>query len=155
MSHATAAAQRAAALRGLTLAQYTALRDAGFKWCRECQEWRPLTEYKPSSSTRDGVRPLCIRHYTPRKHVPISHGTITGYRRGCRCANCRQANTQAVARSKATRYSDPTAADRAGHGKRTTYNNYGCRCAPCKEAQSRANKRYAESRKQRRQGATK
>ncbi|WP_461712195.1 hypothetical protein [Streptomyces sp. DSM 41013] len=139
----------AAKQRGLAPAAYVAIRDAGFKWCRTCQDWRPLTEYKPSTGTRDGVRPLCIRHYTPRPDVPITHGRIVGYRRGCRCPECRAANTAAANRRKAERSKDPTAADRAGHGKATTYCNYGCRCTPCKEAQSKANKYYAAQRKQR------
>ncbi|MCL8016921.1 hypothetical protein [Streptomyces sp. AS02] len=144
----------AAARRGITPAQYVAITNAGFKWCRTCNDWRPLTEYKPSTSTPDSVRPLCTRHYNPPDPVPITHG-ITGYRRGCRCADCRKANTNAQTRRKAARRADPTAADRAGHGKYTTYSNYGCRCAPCTQAQSRANKHYADLRKQRREEQTK
>lgn len=137
---------------GLTTTAYAALKDAGFKWCRECKEWRSLADYKPSISTRDGVRPLCTRHYNPRPPVPIPHGRLVGYSRGCRCDQCRQANTQYQARRKAERRKDPTAADRAGHGKTTTYINYGCRCQPCKEAQSRSNKHYAQLRKERQEG---
>lgn len=144
----------AAARRGITPAQYVAITSAGFKWCRTCNDWRPLTEFKPSTSTSDRVRPLCTRHYNPADPVPITHG-ITGYRRGCRCADCRKANTAAQNRRKAARLADPSAADRAGHGKYTTYINYGCRCAPCKQAQSRSNKYYADLRKQRREERTK
>lgn len=143
----------AAARRGITPAQYVAITDAGFKWCRTCEDWRPLTEYKPSTSTRDGVRPLCTRHYNPPDPVPITHG-ITGYRRKCRCAECRKANTNAQNRRKAARLADPTAADRAGHGKYTTYINYGCRCALCKQAQSEANRRNYERRMQRQKDTT-
>lgn len=145
-------ASSAATRLGISHRAYTALRTAGFKWCRECKEWRPTTDYKPSTSTHDNLRPLCIRHYNPLPPVPITHG-ITGYRRGCRCRECRQANTAAQNRRKAARRNDPTAADRAGHGKATTYNNYGCRCQPCKEAGSRANKKYYELRKQRQERA--
>ncbi|MFF7190558.1 hypothetical protein ACFZAR_36310 [Streptomyces sp. NPDC008222] len=130
-----------------------AIKDAGFKWCRSCQEWRSLADYKPSTSTSDGVRPLCTRHYNPKPPVPIPHGRVTGYSRGCRCLECRKANTQSQNRRKAERSADPAAADRAGHGKTSTYGNYGCRCEPCKQAQSRTNKRQAELRKQRRKEA--
>lgn len=142
----------AATRLGITPAQYVALKAAGCKWCRECQEWRPATDYKPSTSTPDGLRPLCTRHYSPRPEVPIRHGRLVGYRRGCRCALCRKANTDSQNRRKAVRSKDPAAADRAGHGKATTYSNYGCRCQPCKEAQSRSNKKYAELRKKRQEG---
>lgn len=142
----------AAKRHGITPAQYLANRNAGLKWCRACQGWQPLTDFKPSTSTRDGVRPLCIRHYNPKAPVPIPHGRIVGYSRGCRCPKCRAANTASAKRRKEERSKDPTAADRAGHGKATTYINYGCRCAPCKEAQSKANKHYYEQRQKRQQG---
>ncbi|MFB7738273.1 hypothetical protein ACFC08_28570 [Streptomyces sp. NPDC056112] len=142
----------AATRLNITPAEYLAKKNAGLKWCRACNDWQPLTDYKPSTSTRDGVRPLCTRHYNPRQPVPIPHGRIGGYRRGCRCPQCRQANTAAVTRSKAKRAKDPTAADRAGHGKATTYGNYGCRCAPCKAAQSRRNAFYFQRRQARQKG---
>jgi hypothetical protein len=141
----------AAARRGLPPDAYLAIVNAGFKWCRSCQDWRPLTDYKPSTSTTDGVRPLCIRHYKGRPPVPIKHGSVTGYRRGCRCPECRNANTASLNHRKAERSADPAAADRAGHGKTSTYLNYGCRCDPCKAAQSKSNRHYRQLRKQRRE----
>ena len=144
----------AAARRGLTTDAYLAIVNAGLKWCRACQDWRPLADYKPSTSTRDGVRPTCIRPYTPKPHVPITHGRVTGYSRGCRCPECRQANTDSLNRRKAERCADPAAADRAGHGKTSTYLNYGCRCDPCKAAQSVTNRRNYQRRKQMTETAT-
>lgn len=131
----------AAARRGLSPAEYIAVRDAGFKWCRSCQEWRLLSDYKPSTSTDDGVRPLCTRHYTPRQATPITHG-LSGYQRGCRCSECRAAHAREQVRIRAERRADPARADRAGHGKRTTYNNYGCRCPECKAVHSQHMRAY-------------
>jgi hypothetical protein len=134
------AAIRAAATRlGLTPAEYMTKKDTGLKWCRACQEWRPLADYNPSTSTGDGVRPLCNRHRTPRP--PLKHG-VRGYQRGCRCTECRTSHARNQARIRAEREADPSRADRAGHGKRTTYNNYGCRCPECQAAQSQHMRAY-------------
>lgn len=140
-----AAVRTAAQRRGLTPAAYTALKDAGFKWCRNCKEWRPLTDYKPSTSTRDGVRPLCTRHYTPRPEP--DHG-LTRYRNyNCRCTTCRAANTAHANETRATRMARPNALDNVTHGKTSTYSNYGCRCQPCTKANSASSAQY--KRKQR------
>lgn len=136
----------AAARRGLTITEYLAKVNSGLKWCRTCAEWRPLADYKPSTSTHDGVLALCTRHYVPRK--PLSHG-YAGYQRGCRCADCNSGHTRYEARKRAERRADPARADRAGHGKATTYNNYGCRCPACKDAQSAKNAAYRQARKER------
>ncbi|MFE6126678.1 hypothetical protein ACFQ6Q_00175 [Streptomyces sp. NPDC056437] len=140
---------RAAARRhGITPAQYQAHIDANEKWCRACSAWQPRTDYKPSASTYDQLRPLCQRHYTPAPPKPIRHGRVGGYRRGCRCDECRAANARAQQNSKARRSADPAAIDRAGHGKATTYVNYGCRCDPCKHAGSIDNAARYRARKE-------
>jgi len=139
-SRNAASIQAAAKRRGLTTDEYLAKLNAGLKWCRACQDWRPLNTYNPSTSTHDGVRPLCTRHYIPRK--PPSHG-YAGYQRGCRCNECRTAGTRYQARQRANRKADPSRADRAGHGKRSTYNNYACRCDACTAAQSQYMSQYA------------
>ena len=137
---------KAAATRhGITPEQYLAHRQANEKWCRACQDWQPRTDFKPSTSTYDNLRPLCTRHAATPK--PITHG-LTGYRRGCRCNTCRQANTHAQQQAKARRRANPSAADRAGHGKATTYCNYACRCEPCKKAQSIDNAARVRARKE-------
>jgi hypothetical protein len=64
------------------------------------------------------------------------HGTTGTYRAGCRCADCRDANRLKCAQNRARRAADPAAADRAGHGKASTYINYDCRCTPCRDAHS-------------------
>lgn len=68
--------------------------------------------------------------------VPLTHG-YSGYRRGCRCSECRAAN---AARSLHRR-SRGEAPEQA-HGTRGGYNNYGCRCAPCTAANSAASAAY-------------
>jgi hypothetical protein len=136
----------AASRRGLTPEEYLA-RQVNEKWCRACQAWRLRTDFKPSTSTHDQLRPLCIRHYTAPARAP--HGRIVVYRRGCRCQQCRNANTQAQRTANAHRKANPAAADRAGHGKSTTYNNYGCRCPACKDAQVVKNAANRHARKER------
>ncbi|MFC8490681.1 hypothetical protein ACFUJU_07725 [Streptomyces sp. NPDC057235] len=69
-------------------------------------------------------------------------GTEAAYIRHIRrkepsCAECRAAHSAHQRRRIAERAADPAAADRAGHGKATTYCNYGCRCPACAEANSR------------------
>ena len=68
-------------------------------------------------------------------------GTYAGYQqhhaKGEKaCTSCTAANTAYHARLRQTRAADPKAADRAGHGKGSTYRNCGCRCQPCRLANS-------------------
>jgi hypothetical protein len=65
------------------------------------------------------------------------HGTAGQYQKGCRCADCRAANTANCRRQREARKADPSRADRAGHGKTTTYRNYLCRCEECRTAWSK------------------
>jgi len=69
-----------------------------------------------------------------RPPVDHGHGDYRTYRKGCRCAACRKANSNQYAKEVAARREDPSAADRAGHGKPSTYKNYACRCTPCSKA---------------------
>lgn len=69
-----------------------------------------------------------------RQPVNHGHGHYRTYLKGCRCADCREAHRTKNARLRATWAQDPSAADRAGHGKAATYSNYGCRCSECCEA---------------------
>lgn len=62
------------------------------------------------------------------------HGHVNAYKNGCRCPACRKANSTYQAAGNARRASDPSLADRAGHGKPSTYVNYACRCTPCRAA---------------------
>lgn len=65
-----------------------------------------------------------------------AHGKRATYLAGCRCRSCRAANT-AMCRQRVVRsVADPSRADRAGHGKASTYSNHGCRCGACKAAHS-------------------
>lgn len=62
------------------------------------------------------------------------HGRATTYKSGCRCTACREANRLYQAAANARRASDPRLADRAGHGRASTYINYACRCDACRVA---------------------
>lgn len=67
-----------------------------------------------------------------------THGLPSTYRDyGCRCGECRRANTDRH-RADRKRMAERLAADPtlAPHGKYTTYRNWGCRCAPCSQAHS-------------------
>lgn len=65
---------------------------------------------------------------------PLAHGRAATYKSGCRCASCREANRLYQNAANARRRQDPTGADRARHGKRSTYINYACRCSDCRSA---------------------
>lgn len=85
--------------------------------------------------TREGrVRPA-------RTFLPC--GTYASYERGCRCPECRAANTTESTRRKALRAArlaaDPAIRD---HGLYATYANWGCRCVLCKAAAVEAGAHY-------------
>lgn len=61
----------------------------------------------------------------------FGHGTEARYSGGCRCDDCKCANTQYV-RDRAERRWDATLV----HGTTLAYNTYKCRCPECKAAQS-------------------
>lgn len=71
-----------------------------------------------------------------RPPVDHGHGDHRTYIKGCRCSDCREAHRKRQAAQRADRAQDPARADRAGHGKTSTYKNYGCRCRPCSKANS-------------------
>ncbi|NUS83716.1 MAG: hypothetical protein HOY75_13460 [Streptomyces sp.] len=81
----------------------------------------------------------------PTKDHP--HGTDGRYAKGCRCDQCRAANTRRIREQRERRKADPERADRAGHGKAATYQNYGCRCRPCTEANSARSVAYKTARR--------
>ena len=64
------------------------------------------------------------------------HGTPHTYRTGCRCDLCTAAHTARCKERRTNAAKDPARADRAGHGKASTYKNHGCRCDLCREANS-------------------
>ncbi|NUR42036.1 MAG: hypothetical protein HOV73_18310 [Streptomyces sp.] len=84
-----------------------------------------------------------------RPAVDHGHGNSLTYKKGCRCDTCRDAQRlyQAALREKWQR--DPSSADRAGHGKASTYRNCGCRCADCTTANRTAVSEYRARRRQR------
>lgn len=63
-----------------------------------------------------------------------THGLAGTYRSGCRCDECRKANTERcrISREQRARRTPPLEA----HGKAATYSNWACRCDPCKAAHS-------------------
>lgn len=73
-----------------------------------------------------------------------AHGLPNTYKSGCRCTQCREANRVYQAAATARRAADPTAADIAGHGKRSTYANYQCRCDACRAAHTAACRAYRD-----------
>lgn len=83
-----------------------------------------------------------------RPSVDYGHGDYRTYRKGCRCADCREAHRCKAGEDRVRRAKDPAAADRAGHGRASTYKNYACRCRPCTTAHSAY---LAEGRERRRE----
>ncbi|MEV8396334.1 hypothetical protein [Streptomyces niveus] len=71
-----------------------------------------------------------------RPPVDHGHGDYRTYLKGCRCDDCREAQRLRGIAQRARWSQDPSAADRAGHGKPSTYKNYKCRCQPCSKANS-------------------
>lgn len=69
-----------------------------------------------------------------RPRIDHGHGDYRTYGKGCRCADCREAHRVRCAKQRAARAKNPAAADRAGHGKASTYKNYKCRCTACSKA---------------------
>jgi hypothetical protein len=64
------------------------------------------------------------------------HGTVTGYRYGCRCADCGAANTAEARAGRARRAAAlGTSSPQLVHGKKSTYVNHRCRCQECVDAQ--------------------
>lgn len=72
----------------------------------------------------------------PGGQAPVEHGhgDYRAYNKGCRCDDCRDAQRRHRAELRAKWQADPSSADRAGHGKASTYRNCGCRCGECTEA---------------------
>lgn len=66
-------------------------------------------------------------------------GSGRRYVAGCRCLECRAANTARVNRRKAERRALVEAGEipvEVRHGLDSTYNNWSCRCEPCRAAHS-------------------
>lgn len=116
----------------LTVASYA--RDAA-----ECRELLAMLGITPPNRKRKPGRP----------QVDHGHGDHRTYSKGCRCTECRAAHAERHQEQQRRRVSDPKAADRAGHGKAPTYQNYGCRCRPCTEANSAKSAAYKAQRRER------
>lgn len=84
-----------------------------------------------------------------RPRGEYEHGDARKYAQGCRCDDCRAAHAERHRGQQRRRMSDPEAADRAGHGNASTYQNYGCRCRPCTEANSAKSVAYKAQRRER------
>lgn len=82
---------------------------------------------------------------------PQLHGHVNNYKNGCRCDACRNANRTYQNAANARRRMDPAGADRAGHGKRSTYVNWSCRCDACCIASYDAQRGQRQRRKERAQ----
>lgn len=73
-----------------------------------------------------------------RRGTGLVHGTRTGYNAyGCRCGDCRRANTDYVLRRKR----ELAGTEPPVHGTLTSYNHYSCRCGPCTRANTAASRR--------------
>jgi hypothetical protein len=84
-----------------------------------------------------------------RPPVDHGHGDYRTYKKGCRCAACRDAHRNYCAGQRSVRKQEPSSADRAGHGKPSTYKNHGCRCTPCSKANTADVAAYRARRRER------
>lgn len=73
---------------------------------------------------------------SPTEDAVVQHGTTASYRRGCRCDDCRAANTECHRELRAKRKARKTP-EAIEHGK-GAYVNWGCRCEVCTKANSEA-----------------
>ena len=85
------------------------------------------------------------------------HGDLRGWRRGCKCRECRDAWNMYSAERKRVQADEKLGTDRKRtgvrrHGKVSTFDVLGCRCDPCVGAKREANRRAREKRQQRRAG---
>lgn len=87
-----------------------------------------------------------IVNFTP-SGKPVKHGgSGTAYANyGCRCAECKLANSDRARRRRQERVTEEP--PELAHGKYSTYSNWGCRCDACTQAGSDHNKKNYEARK--------
>ncbi len=97
-----------------------------------------------------GLLPAEPKRGPGRPRGEYDHGHPTRYAQGCRCTKCRAANAERCRGQQERRVADPEAADRAGHGNASTYQNYGCRCRPCTDANSAKSAAYKAARRPKR-----
>ncbi|MGW1160430.1 hypothetical protein ACWD48_19860 [Streptomyces sp. NPDC002519] len=95
-----------------------------------------------------GLTPPKAKRRPGRPPVDHGHGDYRTYGKGCRCDDCREAQRQRCARLREDRAKDPARADRAGHGKASTYKNHGCRCVPCSKANTASVNAFRRQRRQ-------
>lgn len=88
-----------------------------------------------------------IVNFTPGGK-PVKHGgSGTAYSNyGCRCPECKQANSERAKRRRKERVGEIP--PETAHGKYSTYSNWGCRCDDCVKAGSEHNKQYYQQRKE-------
>jgi hypothetical protein len=60
-----------------------------------------------------------------------THPSVSAYKKGCRCDDCRRINRERNARIRAALYARPR--DEVPHGW-GGYTNWGCRCGTCTQA---------------------
>lgn len=90
----------------------------------------------------------------PDQRVSVRrHGTRRGYRVGCRCNDCREAQVRGLRELRARRMARRqlvdgflVAVDARTHGTVNTYREWGCRCRPCRQANARDQARYRAKR---------
>lgn len=96
-----------------------------------------------------GITPPQPKRKPGRPAVDHGHGDHRTYQKGCRCDACRDAARLHHIAMRAKWKADPASADRAGHGKASTYKNHGCRCEACTAANTADVKAYKARRRQR------
>lgn len=71
--------------------------------------------------------------------VKKEHGTPSRYNYGCRCVECKLANTLRARKNRKILQNKPQ--ELIPHGTYNAYANYGCRCESCKHIKQKENKK--------------
>lgn len=87
-----------------------------------------------------------VVYYTPGGKLVTHGGSGNAYSNyGCRCLECREANTARYERRREERRALIEAGEEpegVKHGEDSTYTNWGCKCEPCTAAHARKCSEY-------------
>lgn len=81
----------------------------------------------------------------PKPYKKNTHGHVQCYNAGCRCDECKQANTERNYKSRKAREAKQLDPQDSRHGTDNLYTNFGCRCEPCTKAHTEDSRAYQKA----------